>query len=154
MECKERNPITRVWTSYRTKLTHSTELEQKRFDLRSVPPAGILQILLSQEPREVRRTNKLMFFDRDFLILMLLLQIASMLLVKYFYRRNVPLKHFLIVKTAANTVKQRTKFVAWRHHCGYQQIYHTETQKYIWATRVCRPREFTHGSRAAREKRS
>ena len=50
---------------------------------------------LSQEPREVRRTNKLMFFYRDFLILMLLLQIASMLLVKYFCRRNVPPKAFL-----------------------------------------------------------
>ena len=65
-ECKERNLITRVWTSYHVnvllrafdhicmekarykfliiiilvKLTQSTELEQERFDLRSVPPAG------------------------------------------------------------------------------------------------------------------
>ena len=87
------------------KLTHSTELEQERFDLRSVPPAGtpqslvitgkVLQIRLSQEPRAVRRTDKLMFFYRDFLILMLLAQIASMLPVKYFYRRKVPPKAFL-----------------------------------------------------------
>ena len=104
-ECKERNLITRVWTSYHVKLTQSTELEQKRFDLRSVPPAGtplslvitstVLQRGLSQESLEVRRTDKLMFFYRYFLILMLLLQIASMLLVKYFYRRNVPPKAFL-----------------------------------------------------------
>ena len=49
MECTERNFITRVWTFYHSlsdhdlishvKLTQSTALEQKHFDLRSLSPA-------------------------------------------------------------------------------------------------------------------
>ena len=39
MECIERNLITRVLTIFNVKLTQSTSLEQKRFDLRSLSAA-------------------------------------------------------------------------------------------------------------------
>ena len=39
MECIERNLITSILTTYHVKLTQSTELGQKRLDLRLLSPA-------------------------------------------------------------------------------------------------------------------
>lgn len=94
------------------------------------------QICIFHDPQSklVSETNWQMSFYFDFrLILKQLVQIDSMFPLKYFCRRNLSLKHFLIAKTATKTVKERPLGLSrwWRL---LSDIY-----KYIRATRVHRP---------------